>query len=231
MTRFMNQVHLRTTDVSAARAFYEDVLGHAEVPIFQLHEQALARGAVPHWLGYLGVGDVDAAVKIVVEHGGAALGPKWRDPQGTEAANVRDPSGAVLSLAQLPAPSLQGTAGPQVTFRILNADGVERAKRYYGEVHGWHFHAAVSVPDQGTFYPYSYAEGEPQVGAIGDIAGRPGIHSHWLYQLAVNDIDRAMDRVRALGGVVAAAHQMPSGTRVAVCDDAQGAAFCLRQEP
>ena len=50
---------LRTSDVPAARAFYAAVLGRDHAEIFQLHEQAVARGAKPHWLGYLAVPEVD----------------------------------------------------------------------------------------------------------------------------------------------------------------------------
>src|SRR4051794_39161194 len=99
--RFVNY-HLRTTDIPAARAFYAAVLGKNHAEIFQLHEQALARGARPHWLGYLDVGEVDAMASAFGARGATPLGPKWVNPQGLEAAVVRDPGGAVVALAKPP---------------------------------------------------------------------------------------------------------------------------------
>src|SRR6185369_9506031 len=99
MTGFFHQV-LRTTDAPAARAFYAAVLGRDDAEIFPLHEQALARGARPHWLGFLEVDDVDAAVLAMTARGATALGPKWVNPAGLEAATLRDSGGALLALAK-----------------------------------------------------------------------------------------------------------------------------------
>lgn len=228
MTPF-TQAHLRTTNVDAARSFYRSVLGRDDVQIFALHEQALARGARPHWLSYIYVNDVDAALAAMVQRGGIALGPKWQNGEGLEAANVRDPGGAVLSLAKAPQRGLT-PSGPEITFRVLNTNDIEQAKRTYSELFGWHFHDAVDLRELGLFYPFSAEQAGPVLGAAGDIAGRPGLHPHWLYQFEVADLDAAVERVRGLGGLVAERHTMPSGTRVAICDDAQGAAFALRME-
>ena len=60
-----------------------------------------------------------------------------------------------------------------------------------------------------------------------DIAGRPGVHPHWLFHFRVPALEPAMDAVRAGGGVVLPPVTLPGGARVAVCDDPQGAAFAL----
>ena len=65
---------LRTTDPDAARRFYAVVLGldfdapaAADEPetlaVWPLHDQARARGAPAHWLGNIGVTDVDATAR------------------------------------------------------------------------------------------------------------------------------------------------------------------------
>jgi hypothetical protein len=46
---------LRTSDVVAAWAFYASVFGDVVIDVVPLHEQAVARGARPHWIGYLDV--------------------------------------------------------------------------------------------------------------------------------------------------------------------------------
>src|SRR4051812_43714047 len=97
MAKFFHYV-LRTTDVAAARAFYSAVLGTSDAEIVQLHEQALARGARPHWLGLLEVAEVEVAAAAFATRGAAPLGPKWVDARGLEAAVMRDPGGAVIAL-------------------------------------------------------------------------------------------------------------------------------------
>src|ERR1700685_1557879 len=81
---------LMTTDVDAARAFYTDVVGwsarDASAPgipytlflagantvggLMQLREESRRSGGLPRWLGYVQVGDVDAAAKQVATLGG-----------------------------------------------------------------------------------------------------------------------------------------------------------------
>jgi predicted enzyme related to lactoylglutathione lyase len=57
---------------------------------------------------------------------------------------------------------------------------------------------------------------------MSDIAGRPGVHPHWLFHFRVPVLDAALDVVRAQGGLVIGPFRAPSGERIAVCDDPQG---------
>ena len=76
---------LRTTDPDAARRFYAAALGldfgaptavdePATLAVWLLHEQARARGAPAHWLGNIGVTDVDATVRRWLDLGSEPLG-------------------------------------------------------------------------------------------------------------------------------------------------------------
>ena len=100
---------LRTTDPSAAKTFYSEVVGldftgdpsSDESPplgVWLLHEQARARGAPPHWLGHIGVTDVDATAQRLIELGSERLSPTLRANDGTAFATVRDPGGAVVAV-------------------------------------------------------------------------------------------------------------------------------------
>src|SRR5687767_10743075 len=90
------RLELRTTDPDAARAFYRTILGHDRAVIWPLHEQALARGARPHWLGQLGVPDVERAATDFEGRGAMRLGPTQTRSDGTQIAVVRDPGGAIV---------------------------------------------------------------------------------------------------------------------------------------
>lgn len=225
MTRFFQYV-LRTTDVPAAAAFYAAVLGRSDAEIFQLHEEAVARGSRPHWLGFLEVDDVDAEAAAFAARGAIPLGPKWLNPQGLEAAVMRDPGGALVALGK-PAKAHGSVPRPEVVWHALNTVEVERAKANYAEGFGWDFKAAIDVGDHGVLHPFAYQPGAAAVGSLSDIAGRPGVHAHWLFHFRVPSLDHALDAVRAGGGLVIGPFTLPNGNRIAVCDDAQGAAFAL----
>jgi uncharacterized protein len=229
MSGFFHYV-LRTTDAAAARVFYAAVLGRDDAEIFPLHEQALARGARPHWLGFLEVDEVDAAVAAMVARGATALGPKWANPAGVEAATVRDSGGALLALAK---PSQQATGGsrPEVVWHHLSTLNLDKAKTDYGELFGWHFEAPRDLGDLGIAHPFAWRPGEAEVGSMSDIVGRPDRHPHWLPHLRVTTLAPALDSVQAGGGLFLGPFTLPNGDRVAVCDDPQGAAFALLASP
>ncbi len=236
MTHFF-QVVLRTSDVDAAAAFYARVLGMNKLPVVQLHAQAVARGARPHWLGFLEVNQVERAAASFAQRGAMPLAPVWVNPEGLQAAVMRDPGGAVVALAKPPAgarpagaASSEG-AGPEVLWYELNTADVERAKVNYQEQLGLDFKPALDLGGFGVFHPFAWQPGGEAVGSFGDIAGRPGVHPHWLFHFGVAQLGRALDAVRAGAGKVAAELTLPSGARIAVCDDPQGAAFALRERP
>lgn len=221
---------LRTTNVDAARDFYQRVLpeGAAALDIVKLHEQAVARGAKPHWLGMIEVADVERAAAAFIERGATSLGPRWVNPQGLEAAVLRDPFGAVVSVAK-PAQEgpLTGTAPNPVWF-LLNTPDVARAQRAYGELFGWHFGEPSDLGPLGVLHPFAFEPKAAPVGAMMSTEGRPNVHPHWLFHFQVPAIQPAVETVKERGGVVVGTFALPSGESLAVCDDAQGATFTLR---
>jgi uncharacterized protein len=227
------QLTLRTHDVAAARTFYTTLLGAPPLHIVQLHEQAVARGARPHWLGFLDVGDVDGAAAAFSARGASPLAPKWLNPEGLEAAVMRDPGGAIIALAKPPASAHAGRTsrelGPEVVCYQLNTADVERAKANYGELFGWAFDAPTDMGSLGVLHPFAWQLGGSWVGFMTDLEGRPGVHPHWLFHLRVDSLTRAVSVVREAGGLVIGPITLPNGDQLAVCDDPQGAAFAIRQ--
>ncbi len=227
------QYQLRTTDADAARVFYRAVLGHTDANIVPLHEPSIARGARPHWLGYLDVGEVERAAAAFVARGAIPLGPTWTNPQGLEAAVMRDPGGAVVALAKPPpagdGPPSASVPGVDVVWHLLNTADVERAKTNYAEVFGWALEKPLDVGGHGVFHPFAFQPGGAVVGSMSDIADRPAVHPHWLFHFRVAALEPSLDAVRAGGGTVVGPFALPNGDNVAICDDPQGAAFALHQ--
>lgn len=212
---------LRTTAVDAAAAFYDDVVGHRGDGIAPLPEAALARGARPHWLGHIAVlevGGVEAAARRFVERGATRLGP----PGIADVAVLRDPGGAVVALAGEPGPS-----SANVVWHQLNTEDPARAAANYTELFGWSVPNEIDLGPLGRHRQLAFGPGEPIAGMISDVAGRPEVHTHWLFFFGVPSLDRALARVRAHDGLVIGPRTLENGVRIAVCDDPQGAGFGL----
>lgn len=224
MSQFF-QIQLRTSDVDAARRFYQAVLGARELDVFPLHEQAVARGARPHWLGHLEVADVDRASAAFAERGATPLGPKWVNPAGLEAAVMRDPGGAVVALSKPAADAARSATG--LTWHLLHTAEVERAKTNYGELFGWEFKQPLELGELGVFHPFSWRPGGEAVGSFTDVAARSGVHPHWLFHFSAARLEPVLHAITAGGGTTMPPTTLPSGPRVAVCEDPQGAAFAL----
>jgi hypothetical protein len=211
---------LRTTDVSAAAAFYDAVLERRGDGILPLHESALARGARPHWLGHVGVSELGGAEAVAarfVERGATRLGP----PPGVgDIVVLRDPGGAVVAVTDGAGPS-----AARVAWHQLNTADPARAGANYSELFGWSLTRQTDLSALGRHQQFAFGTGEPGVGIISDVAGRPGVHPHWLFLFAVPSLDRATERVAAHGGLVVGTVTLPNGVRVAPFDDPQGAAF------
>jgi hypothetical protein len=225
-----HRYELQTTDVDVARAFYTDVLGPqlwgSDVSLAPLSERAVARGAPAHWLGHIGIEDVEGTADRLVALGAQQLGPTQRAADGSSRAVLRDPFGAVMALSS-------DTVAPRrtpVAWHLLHAQDHERAFALYAALFGW---TATEVqdlgPDMGRHQPFAWDESGRSVGSVADTARLPHIHPQWLFHFRVLDIEDSIARARACGGNVLGPMQTPSGDLVAPCEDPQGAAFALHQ--
>lgn len=225
----ISAIHLRTTDLERARAFYVAVLGTQDLVVFPMHEQALARGARPHWLGFIDVPNLDRGLTAALTRGATKLGPSWRTVDGREAGVIRDPGGAVVALAE--STTEGSSSAPLVVWYQLNAAQLARTKDFY-RAFGWRCDEPEGEPTAGmSNHPFAWSPETPPIGAMADIADRPGVHPHWLYHFAVPSLEDALEQVRNLGGLALPPLELLSGARVAVCDDAKGAAFALVERP
>jgi predicted enzyme related to lactoylglutathione lyase len=239
---------LITTDKAAAQAFYAEVVGwgarDASMPdlaytlftaegtsvsgLMDLPEDARKMGATPRWMGYVGVGDVDASVERIKRLGGAVYVPPT-DANIGRISVVADPQTATLALVKPLKPGQQkppelGKPGHVGWHELLTADR-EKALAFYGELFGWQ-RAAVDIDPTYTYQLFS--AGGQTIGGM--FAKRPEDPvPFWLYYFNVGDIDAAVERVTTGGGqTLAGPIELPGGSWVARCRDPQGAAFALQ---
>jgi len=239
---------LMTTESAIAKAFYASVVGwrtrDAAAPfsayslftigdapvagLMTLPEEARRTGAAPHWIGYVGVDDVDAAAGRVRELGGAVYAPPTDVPGVSRFSVVADPQMATLALVagrrrgQAHAAGL-GTTGRVGWHELLAADW-ETAFAFYAELFGWqkadkHFGA------MGAYQGFS-AGGEPIGGMFTKPADLP--LPFWLYYFNVEGIESAAKRVEAGGGqILYGPTEIPGGPWIVHCTDHDGAIFAL----
>ncbi len=248
---------LMTSDLTAAEAFYATVIGWTAADsgmsgfrysIFSagetgvagamtLPEELCAARVPPHWIGYVRVEDVDAALPRLIAAGGSVHRPAADIPGVGRFAVVADPGGAALCLFReaMPAPARDpaevptgpaGTCPPgRVGWHELQAHDGDAAFAFYAALFGW---SEVERMDMGAMGFYRlFATGGPAVGGMMTRipeAPRP----FWLYYFGVEALDAAVDRLSAAGGrVVMGPMEVPGGAWIVQAFDPQGAMFAL----
>src|SRR5579883_2856073 len=105
-------------------------------------------------------------------------------------------------------------------WRELQSTDVSKSVRFYSELFGWN----ITEMDMGTMGKYQViqANGNP-VGGIRAFA-KPGVPSHWVGYISVNNVDEAAKTAQTAGGTIALGPtELPGQGRFAVLLDPQGA--------
>ena len=239
-----------TTDTKAAEAFYRSVVGWGaqdagmpnmaytlltvgDVPVaglMEIPERAKSAGARPGWIGHVSVDDVDQTAARFEREGGTIYKAPEDIPGVGRFAVVADPHGAVIALfkagpdTKMPTPDAPGTPG-QTGWRELHAGDREADFNFYAGVFGWTKGDAIDMGPMGV-YQLLAKDGETFGGMMTKTETTPA--PFWLYYFNVDDIDAAIDRVRAGGGqVLNGPLQVPGGSWIAQCRDPDGGMFAL----
>ena len=117
--------------------------------------------------------------------------------------------------------SQTSTAGQFVWHDLMTTDR-DAAIDFYTNLFGWTIKGVDMGEPVGTYSMIH--SGETGIGGIVPLDGEPGIPSHWITYVSVDDVDAACERVKALGGKVAhAPFDIPNVGRMAVIQDVTGA--------
>lgn len=143
-------------------------------------------------------------------------------------AILQDPFGAVFAVMTPaedgPPPSDKPQPG-QISWHELMTDDHEKAYAFYADLFGWEKGDPMDMGPAGTYQLVRQNNSD-----FGGIMNRPeGMPaSAWLYYVNVEDIDKALDKVKSNGGqVLNGPMEVPGGDKVAQCMDPQGGAFAL----
>ena len=241
---------LMTTDPDAAQSFYTKLIGwgteawDSPMPytmwtnkgqslggVMTLPDEAKQAGAPPHWLGYIHTPDVDATLEAAEDNQGKVLVPAQDIPEVGRFAVVTDPQGAAFAIFT-PRGDMPGHGGPpavgEYSWNELNTSDHDNAWGFYEILFGWKKLDAMDMGEMGTYQMFTNAGGELPLGGMfnkpKEVPGPP----FWLYYARVDDVHKAVDQVKALGGqVLNGPMEVPGGDHVAQCMDPQGAAFAL----
>jgi predicted enzyme related to lactoylglutathione lyase len=246
---------LMTPDADAAKAFYDAVVGWqigdpvAEFQgyrmigrsdggfnggILPLTDEMQQHGARPTWLAYIGVDDTDSAAAAIAQAGGKVLMPAFDITGVGRIAMVADPQGAPFYVMK-PIPP-EGRENEQsdvfsvdqpqhVRWNELATTDPEGAIDFYRTQFGW---SQEGDMDMGEMGKYRFIQNRGTT--IGAVMPKPAQLpvSKWTYYIGVDDIDRALDAIKAGGGqVLNGPMEIPGGEFAVNAMDPQGASFGL----
>lgn len=234
---------LITPDRAAARSFYGTLAG------WSASEQEMGTGApylmfqhpdldetvagsmapmmddVPsHWLDYISVDDVDAALVRVGELGGEAITEPMDIPVGRFAI-ARDPSGAVFALFRGTDPGATDTERKPPLHTFCWSQRMTRdlpgTVAFYTALFGW---TAQEMPGGMVVF----MRGEAPVASAMALPSEAPAPDHWLQYIAVDDTDASTAVASSAGAtVVHAPETMPGMGRFSVLLDPTGASVAL----
>jgi hypothetical protein len=240
---------LLTTDLPAAQSFYSKIVGwdaqDASTPEFayrlfnaggtpvgglmELPPEGRKMGAMPRWVGYVAVDDVDGVVNRLKVLGGTVYVAPTNSNIGRIAV-IADPQTATLALVNGLKFGGQSAAEPGPEHgrvgwhELLAADG-KTAFAFYSALFGWEKAEAEAAAIDS--YQVFAAGGRTLGGMFTQLAAAPV--PFWLYYFDVADLDVAAERVKAEGGQVGQGPiELWDGTWIIHCIDPQGAMFALQ---
>jgi uncharacterized protein len=235
-----------TNDVDGAIAFYRNVVGWGtqtwntagmpytmwavgERTIGGLMKMMPDAPHPPHWQGYIGTPDVDATTARAEALGAKVLKKPTEIPTIGRFSVLADPQGAdfiaFTPQSDAPAPAFSPQVGDVSWHELLTTD-VDKSFAFYSDLFGWVKKESMDMGPAGIYQMF----GTP-TDTLGGIYLKPKEvpgPARFLFYARVADLDAAIKKVNEhRGNVVMGPHEVPTGDRIAIIVDPQGASFAL----
>jgi len=243
-------VDLVAHDMMAAQEFYADLFGWTVVMrdtgdgppyamffqngnvvagIGEMEDEMLQNGMPPTWNSYISVNDVHDVTESAQELGGTVVTPPMEIMGAGWLAFIQDPTGGTLGLWQ-PGTHYGATqVNEPGTFcwNDLNTHNTDAAKQFFQALFEWTFEE--DPRSKGSYFVIKN-DGRENGGLLGMTDELENMPPHWMVYFAVEDVEKATERLVDLGGGV---HQGPFRTStglMTVVEDPQGASFYLIEQ-
>jgi predicted enzyme related to lactoylglutathione lyase len=239
---------LMTTDMKAAQAFYNAVIGwtsspfqgapqpyatfnrSAEAPVAGVMTTPEGVNAPPFWAMYVGVPNVEEAVVRIRQLGGGEASPAIDIPNVGRMQMMKDPQGAAFYIYEPASSEQPPEAAPAIgeaSWHELMTTDAPAAMKFYSQVFGWQPNEPVDMGPIGMYYMFSRPHG-----MIGGMMNKPpemaNVPPNWQIYFRVPDINVAVERIKANGGTILnGPMEVPGGDWVLNAMDPQGGAFSL----
>lgn len=231
---------LKTPDANAAHAFYAKAIGWKSQPweedpsylmfaarrgpIGATSAHAPHPGTAPHWLPYIGTGDIEKTVKQAQEKGGSVVKSIDSLSSGSRYAVLTDPSGAIFGVYE--SAEDYGTITPpqdgEHSWHELMTGDYRAAFDFYSSLFGWQKMDEHDMGEHGTYIIWGL-DGRRMGGMFKSTQGAP---NGWLGYVHVKDVHQTARKVKSAGGqVVNGPMEVPGGDWVVQVVDPQGAMF------
>jgi predicted enzyme related to lactoylglutathione lyase len=196
--------------------------------VLRLTDDMCQHGAVPCWLMYVGVDDVDACVNAMTSAGGSVLLPAFDIPNVGRIAMVADPQGAPFYVMRGASDGQSTACDPNRTghgaWHELHAADGSKAVDFYTAQFGWTKAHGVDMGPMGIYQLFEI--GGRGLGGI--MTDRRFPRPAWLVYFRVDGIERAARRIVEAGGqVVHGPMEVPGGGWIVNGVDPEGAMFAL----
>jgi len=239
---------LTTTDMKAAEAFYDTVVGwtsapfsgspmpytqfkrDGDVPVAGLMETPAGMNMPPFWAMYVAVPEFADAVAQAKRLGGSELSDVIDIPTVGRMQMLKDPQGAgfyvIEPAPREPAPDQDPAVGEASWLELMTTDA-PAAMPFYQQLFGWQPSQAMDMGDMGTYQMFN--RGDRMIGGMmNKAAAMAHVPPNWAIYFRVPDINAATERIKAAGGTILfGPTEVPGGDWIVNAMDPQGAAFSL----
>jgi uncharacterized protein len=239
---------LMTTDMKAAEAFYQTVVGWktspfpgspqpytmfnrtGDVPVAGVMAKPAEVKAPPFWAMYVGVPRIEDAAANINRLGGTAHTGIIEIPTVGRVQMMMDPQGAAFYIYEParaePRPEAAAEVGEASWHELMTTD-LAAAMTFYEQAFGWKPSEALDMGPMGKYQMFNRPHG-----MIGGMMNKPpqmaNVPPNWQIYFRVPDVDNAAERIKANGGrILNGPMEVPGGDRVVNAMDPQGAAFGL----